>query len=175
VPRCPRCPLRARPWLKPTITFFGEPLADDLQARFAADAAAADVAVVVGTSLKVRPVADAPRWLPAAVPCLLINREPLPHRAGEFDVELLGDCGAVLAALDCGGVWTQPDAEAHPRRFVLEDVRASAAAAAGDDAGASPPSPPARTRKRPQRDQRPDAQATGPRSARQRARRGDDT
>ncbi|KAF7273784.1 hypothetical protein GWI33_013539 [Rhynchophorus ferrugineus] len=49
---------------------------------------------VIGSSLKVRPVALIPSSLPANVPQILINREPLPHC--HFDIELLGDCDAII-------------------------------------------------------------------------------
>lgn len=43
---------------------------------------------------QVKPVAQIPAWLPANVPQVLINREPLPHM--RFDVSLYGDCDVII-------------------------------------------------------------------------------
>lgn len=49
---------------------------------------------MIGSSLKVRPVALIPSSIPQNVPQVLINREPLPHLTP--DVELLGDCDGII-------------------------------------------------------------------------------
>lgn len=64
-----------------------------------------DLLIVMGSSLKVRPVALIPSSIPNHVPQILINREQLCHL--EFDVELLGD-GDVIINQVChrmGGDW----------------------------------------------------------------------
>ena len=81
------------------------------------DKSECDLLIVIGSSLKVRPVALIPSSLPPEVPQILINRcifqkkvylhnynhlpinvrEPLPHLT--FDVELLGDCDRIVNQL----------------------------------------------------------------------------
>lgn len=56
-----------------------------------------DLLIVIGSSLKVRPVALIPSSLPEHVPQILINREQLKHL--EFDVELLGDSDVIVNQL----------------------------------------------------------------------------
>lgn len=53
-----------------------------------------DLLIVIGSSLKVKPVANIPHLLPKNVPQILINRESLKHM--NFDVELLGDCDVIV-------------------------------------------------------------------------------
>ena len=53
-----------------------------------------DLLIMIGSSLKVRPVALIPSSIPNSVPQILINREPLPHLTP--DVELLGDCDGII-------------------------------------------------------------------------------
>ena len=56
-----------------------------------------DLLIIMGSSLKVRPVALIPSSIPETVPQILINREPLNHLT--FDVELLGDCDVIVRQL----------------------------------------------------------------------------
>ncbi|EEZ99804.1 NAD-dependent histone deacetylase Sir2-like Protein [Tribolium castaneum] len=93
--------------MKPDIVFFGEGLPDTFHEAMAQDKTECDLLLVIGSSLKVRPVALIPSSLPPHVPQILINREPLPHC--HFDVELLGDCDVIVNHL-ChlfGGVWKE--------------------------------------------------------------------
>lgn len=80
--------------MKPDIVFFGEGLPDTFHEAMAQDKTQCDLLLVIGSSLKVRPVALIPSSLPPHVPQILINREPLPHC--HFDVELLGDCDVII-------------------------------------------------------------------------------
>ncbi|XP_017772877.1 PREDICTED: NAD-dependent protein deacetylase sirtuin-1 isoform X1 [Nicrophorus vespilloides] len=80
--------------MKPDIVFFGEGLPDSFHEAMSEDKNECDLLVVIGSSLKVRPVALIPSSLPSNVPQILINREPLPHC--HFDVELLGDCDVII-------------------------------------------------------------------------------
>ncbi|GHV16949.1 NAD-dependent protein deacetylase [Spirochaetia bacterium] len=57
MPRCPKCGRV----LKPAITFYGEPLPIDALRDAEAEAQAADLMLVLGTSLQVHPAADIPR------------------------------------------------------------------------------------------------------------------
>lgn len=80
--------------MKPDIVFFGEGLPDTFHEAMADDKNQCDLLLVIGSSLKVRPVALIPSSLPSNVPQILINREPLPHC--HFDIELLGDCDVIV-------------------------------------------------------------------------------
>ncbi|XP_022906438.1 NAD-dependent protein deacetylase sirtuin-1 [Onthophagus taurus] len=94
--------------MKPDIVFFGEGLPDTFHEAMAEDKNKCDLLVVIGSSLKVRPVALIPSSLPANVPQILINREPLPDC--HFDVELLGDCDGIINHI-CqllGNSWSDP-------------------------------------------------------------------
>jgi NAD-dependent deacetylase len=57
LPLCPSC---ARP-LKPAVTLYGEPLPIEARRAAEAEAQAADLMLVLGTSLKVQPAAEIPR------------------------------------------------------------------------------------------------------------------
>lgn len=115
IPLCPRCSTNALPSLattnlcqnytdlvsqgimKPDIVFFGEGLPDAFHDSIAKDKDECDLLIVIGSSLKVRPVALIPSSIPSHVPQILINRESLPHL--KFDVELLGDGDIIINQL----------------------------------------------------------------------------
>ncbi|XP_017859852.1 PREDICTED: NAD-dependent histone deacetylase Sir2 [Drosophila arizonae] len=80
--------------MKPDIVFFGEGLPDEYHTVMATDKDKCDLLIVIGSSLKVRPVAHIPSSIPASVPQILINREQLHHL--KFDVELLGDSDVII-------------------------------------------------------------------------------
>ncbi|ESN98798.1 hypothetical protein HELRODRAFT_66888, partial [Helobdella robusta] len=98
VPKCPNCsPESDLSILKPDIVFFGESLSEEFHRQFEMDKEECDLLIVMGSSLKVRPVAIIPNVLPSHVPQILINRESLSHM--NFDVELLGDCDLIVQQL----------------------------------------------------------------------------
>jgi len=101
-------PFTTVPVMKPDIVFFGEGLPDHFHNSITRDKELCDLLIVIGSSLKVRPVALIPSSLPPEVPQILINREPLPHC--KFDVELLGDCDSIInqLCLMLGEDWTNP-------------------------------------------------------------------
>jgi len=101
-------PFTTVPVMKPDIVFFGEGLPDHFHNSITRDKELCDLLIVIGSSLKVRPVALIPSSLPPEVPQILINREPLPHC--KFDVELLGDCDSIInqICLMLGEGWTNP-------------------------------------------------------------------
>lgn len=80
--------------MKPDITFFGEGLPEDFHEAMAEDKDKCDLLIVIGSSLKVRPVALIPSSIPGSVPQILINLEPLSHL--NFDVELLGESDVIV-------------------------------------------------------------------------------
>lgn len=83
--------------MKPDIVFFHESLPDDFHNAMAEDKDECDLLIVIGSSLKVKPVALIPTSIPANVPQILINREHLSHMT--FDVELMGDCDIIIQEL----------------------------------------------------------------------------
>jgi len=96
------------PIMKPDIVFFGEGLSDEFHSTISQDKDKVDLLIVIGSSLKVRPVALIPSSIPHNVPQILINRERLNHLT--FDVELLGDCDTIINQL-CHmleGDWSGP-------------------------------------------------------------------
>ncbi|XP_053166236.1 NAD-dependent protein deacetylase sirtuin-1 isoform X2 [Hemicordylus capensis] len=108
VPRCPRCPPdEPLAIMKPEIVFFGENLPEQFHRAMKYDKDEVDLLIVIGSSLKVRPVALIPSSIPHEVPQILINREPLSHL--HFDVELLGDCDVIINELchRLGGEYTK--------------------------------------------------------------------
>ncbi|CAL8111392.1 unnamed protein product [Orchesella dallaii] len=87
------------PVVKPDIVFFGEDLPEEFHTNLTADKPHCDLLVVIGSSLRVRPVSLIPGMVPAEVPQILINREPLPQV--NFDIELFGNSDSIIAEL-CG-------------------------------------------------------------------------
>ncbi|OJD14796.1 hypothetical protein AJ78_04884 [Emergomyces pasteurianus Ep9510] len=84
--------------MKPDITFFGEDLPGAFSQRLIGhDRELADLVIVIGTSLKVAPVAEVPGILPRNVPQILISRDPVSHI--DFDIEMLGECDVVVSEL----------------------------------------------------------------------------
>jgi len=83
--------------MKPDIVFFGEGLPDTFHDSMKKDKDECDLLIVIGSSLKVRPVALIPNILPGHVPQILINRERLSNM--KFDVELLGDSDVIIDQL----------------------------------------------------------------------------
>ncbi|XP_046844853.1 NAD-dependent protein deacetylase sirtuin-1-like [Xenia sp. Carnegie-2017] len=106
-PLCSKCPVLEDTLsvMKPDIVFFGESLPKVFHDHVEKDIKQVDLLIVIGSSLKVRPVNLIPNQIPAEVPQILINREPLPHM--NFDIELLGNCDAIIAHLckELGGDW----------------------------------------------------------------------
>lgn len=84
--------------MKPDITFFGEALPDAFSKRLTEnDRDKVDLVIVIGTSLKVTPVSEIVSWLPSNVPQIYVSRQSVSHI--NFDIDLLGDCDAVVAEL----------------------------------------------------------------------------
>ena len=62
IPRCPRCPSdEYLAIMKPDIVFFGESLPEEFHQQMELDKNDCDLLIVIGSSLKVRPVALIPR------------------------------------------------------------------------------------------------------------------
>lgn len=113
VPLCPKChggseePEDGLGVMKPNIVFFGEQLGEDFHSSIDTDKEQVDLLIVIGSSLKVKPVALIPRSIPKEVPQILINKEPLDHMG--FDIELLGNCDDIIQelCLRLGDDWMQ--------------------------------------------------------------------
>jgi NAD-dependent histone deacetylase SIR2 len=82
---------------KPAVVFFHEPLPSGAMERAAADVAAADLVLVLGSSMRVHPVAALPSLVPPDVPCVIINGEALPHVRSDLTLE--GDIDSIVAVL----------------------------------------------------------------------------
>jgi len=96
VPICPICPKDVHDAIiKPNIIFFGEKLPDEFGKTFQKDRNICDLLIVIGSSLKVSPVADIIGKIPHHIPQILINLESLTH-VPPFDVQLLGYCDNII-------------------------------------------------------------------------------
>lgn len=80
--------------LKPDIVFFGESLPSNFHPAVNADRPLCDCLLVIGSSLKVRPVSMIPEFFKEDVPQILINRERVGNYI--FDIELLGDADIIV-------------------------------------------------------------------------------
>lgn len=84
--------------MKPDAIFFHEPLPKAFDDAWARDPLEADVLIVIGSSLKVKPASDLPKRILPTTPAILINREPVGY-PDKFDVELLGDADVICEYL----------------------------------------------------------------------------
>jgi NAD-dependent deacetylase len=89
--------------LKPDVVLFGELLPEDAMRRAHDLAAAADVMLVIGSSLEVHPVASLPAiTLDAGGQVALVTQGPTPYDRDavlKLDGDVVDELGAVLAAL----------------------------------------------------------------------------
>ncbi|EJS44393.1 sir2p [Saccharomyces arboricola H-6] len=92
--------------LKPDITFFGEALPNKFHKSIREDILKCDLLICIGTSLKVAPVSEIVNMVPAHVPQVLINRDPVKH--AEFDLSLLGYCDDIAAMVAQKCDWAIP-------------------------------------------------------------------
>lgn len=92
--------------MKPDVTFFGEKLTDDFYQAFEEDREHVDLVLIIGTSLKVSPVAEAPGYLPHSVPQILINKTPINHI--NPDIILLGNADTIVQHLCLKLGWDLP-------------------------------------------------------------------
>lgn len=108
VPRCTSCD-GAFNVVKPDIVFFGEGLPPAFGQQLLLDLDEVDLLIVMGSSLRVKPVCTIPSRVQPHVPQILINRERVgqPH---QFDIELLGNCDEIVLTLARHMGWAIPDA-----------------------------------------------------------------
>ncbi|KAL3896205.1 MAG: hypothetical protein SGCHY_004226 [Lobulomycetales sp.] len=95
--RVPYCVSCKKGVIKPDIVFFGESLPSSFEELFQSDVKDVALLIVIGSSLKVAPVADIVSRVPFHVPQILINREP--NTKYLFDVQLLGNCDEICQEL----------------------------------------------------------------------------
>jgi len=89
---------------KPDITFFGEPIPEYYVPRLEEDKVKADLLLIMGTSLKVRPVKTMLVDFPPDIPQIWINRDRYNGTNSDMpgvhvDIELLGECDVVVEEL----------------------------------------------------------------------------
>ncbi|THH09908.1 hypothetical protein EW145_g1697 [Phellinidium pouzarii] len=83
--------------MKPDITFFGEKLSNEFDRKIFEDIKSVDLLLIIGTSLKVRPVSEILTHIPHHVPVVVINKTPLVHI--KADCQLLGDADVIIEYL----------------------------------------------------------------------------
>lgn len=108
--------------IKPEITFFGEDLPRLYYKSIRNDIAKCDMIIVIGTSLKVEPVASIVDRVARKVPRILINRDVIPDR--DFSLTFQGDCDNVTSyiAQQLGKDWTIPNSDFNPQdQFACEN------------------------------------------------------
>lgn len=121
VPVCEQC----GGYVKPDIVFFGEALPEDFFLNRTLPAAA-DLCIVMGTSLQVQPFSSLPGFCNQGVPRVLINLERVGGLGSRpDDVLLLGDCDAGVRKFakalgwleELEALWemTNPDPQARER------------------------------------------------------------
>lgn len=109
VPHCltPQC----NGLVKPDIVFFGEQLPEEFHKNRSLPSAA-DLCIVMGTSLSVQPFASLPSFCEEGVPRVLINLERVGGLGSRADdVLILGDCDAGVRKLATALGW-ESDLEA---------------------------------------------------------------
>ena len=85
--------------LKPATISFGQAMPERETAQAFADAAEADVFLVIGSSLAVYPAAGLPRVaVENGAPLVIVNREPTPYDQ-VAEVVLYGSAGSILSAI----------------------------------------------------------------------------
>lgn len=89
---------------KPDITFFGEPISEVYAPRLEADKEKIDLLIIIGTSLKVRPIKTMVVDFPPTVPQIWVNKDRFSGTNSDMpgvqvDIELLGECDVVVEEL----------------------------------------------------------------------------
>lgn len=131
VPRCFNCYNRVKlndevsvnyGVIKPDITFFGEDLPKLYYKSIKQDISQCDMIIVIGTSLKVEPVASIVDRVAKKVPKILINRDAIPDR--DFDLTFLGDCDNVTSYISqrLGSGWKIPNERYNPQQKLTCEV-----------------------------------------------------
>ncbi|KAF9526098.1 DHS-like NAD/FAD-binding domain-containing protein [Crepidotus variabilis] len=107
--------------MKPDITFFGEKLTDEFDHSLMEDRFKVDLLLVIGTSLKVSPVAEILSHLPHSIPQILINKTPIKHI--NPDIILLGNADDIVLYLCDQLHWELPPAAPSDPKAAKDDPR----------------------------------------------------
>ena len=91
--------------LRPSITFYGEHINDTFASRFAKDRPKVDLLLVIGTSLKVRPVSDVLVKIGPQIPQIFISKTRCTLSGVTPDIELLGECDVIVEELTRRAGW----------------------------------------------------------------------
>jgi NAD+-dependent protein deacetylase SIR2 len=83
--------------VQPDVVLFYESLPHNTEQDLLDHLRQADLMCVIGTSLKVEPIASIPKRAPRTLPKVLINKTPMPTK--RFRWQLLGDCELITALL----------------------------------------------------------------------------
>ncbi|KAJ3225046.1 NAD-dependent histone deacetylase sir2 [Chytriomyces hyalinus] len=94
---CPKCFERKEGIVKPDIVFFGEKYSSTYDKLIAKDKAQADLIVVMGSSLKIFPIAGILDQM-SEVPAILINKETLDAKV-KFDYMMKGDSDTIVSEI----------------------------------------------------------------------------
>ncbi|KAI8614078.1 DHS-like NAD/FAD-binding domain-containing protein [Chytriomyces sp. MP71] len=95
--QCPKCFQKKDGIVKPDIIFFGENYSNKFQQCVNKDKPKVDLLVVMGSSLKISPIAGIKNQFPA-VPSILINKQELESKHA-FDYILRGDSDVIVCYL----------------------------------------------------------------------------
>lgn len=95
ITKCTECSA----YVKPTITFFGQALPERYEQLIQNDLKKCDLLIIIGTSLKVKPIGNIPALLPYETPKIVINLENCVHNLKDGDVLILGDCDSETVAI----------------------------------------------------------------------------
>ncbi|KAH7824143.1 putative NAD-dependent protein deacetylase sirtuin-1 [Monocercomonoides exilis] len=118
---CKYCTDKEPGVMKPNVVFFGEALPSEYFSEWEEDQGKCDLMIVVGTSLKVTPVATMIADVAYEVPQMLVNREkagPKDH----FDMYLLGNCDDVFGEIAKRLGWDLTPASNKPQEKKTEST-----------------------------------------------------
>ena len=113
IPRCAKCSHELN-ILRPDVAFFGDERSDDVELALRADLPRCDLLVVIGSELTTDPLHSVPSSVPHDVPQLLIS-PCVPASTHAYDLELIGDCDAIVGYLSEQLGWDLSAAAGHAR------------------------------------------------------------
>lgn len=129
VMRCPKC----SSIVKPDIIFFGEKVPRKFDSLLG-KVSEADLIIVMGTSLQVRPFSELLKQVSPSVPIAIINRDMpkvmLARSQSQHTLFLQGDIEAVVTQLAQDMGWTLPSAPAVSSSTMYSSSSSSSSAAA---------------------------------------------
>ncbi len=134
---CLRCTVLTLCFCSPSLFSAGESLPESFRTCLSADRSSADLVIVMGSSLRVQPVAGMLSVFSHAIPMVLINRELVgegPDGGPEFDLEILGKADEACAFIAMKLGWNLPEIDPALDTFrEPEEIEADAAKNAKDE------------------------------------------